>query len=391
MPLLQPSFRGRLAAVLRGHRDRADDRRGDRAVPAARRVGFVAAGLAAERGADRRAGAVRAGAAGCGEGGDGRRERRQALATAIKDKSAEPCGRAWTRWPSGSGPSGSRLHGRRDSGRSRPGARRRSRRRWRRCRTPPGARSGGSPSRRRARRSTRRRSSASSRSTRASTRAATWWPRRCPGAADAQLCRTRRARGHDRRRRRTGRRRSGREPRTGRPVVVRLLALVPARGLTGATAAVIGLTLGFLVLAFVFAVIVSRTLSAEVQRLLHAAQRLGRGDFSVTVPAEGNDEFAALGKEFNSMARQLEARVRGPAARAGAAAGLDPARRRVVRPRARPPRRAGDRRADRGGRRRRGGRARDDALQARRAARGDHAHRRPGRLRARAARRRARR
>ena len=62
-------------------------------------------------------------------------------------------------------------------------------------------------------------------------------------------------------------------------------------------------------LAFVFAVIVSRTLSSEVQRLLHAAQRLGRGDFSVTVPAEGNDEFAALGKEFNSMARQLEARL----------------------------------------------------------------------------------
>ena len=40
-----------------------------------------------------------------------------------------------------------------------------------------------------------------------------------------------------------------------------------------------------------------------------AAQRLGAGDFSVTVPAEGNDEFAALGTEFNSMARQLEARL----------------------------------------------------------------------------------
>ena len=93
----------------------------------------------------------------------------------------------------------------------------------------------------------------------------------------------------------------------GRPVVVRLLVLVPERGLTGQTAAVIGLTLVFLVLAFVFAIIVSRTLSAEIQRLLQAAQRLGRGDFSVTVPAEGNDEFAALGKEFNSMARQLEA------------------------------------------------------------------------------------
>ena len=53
----------------------------------------------------------------------------------------------------------------------------------------------------------------------------------------------------------------------------------------------------------------SRRLQSEIQRLLVAAQRLGRGDFSVEVPAEGNDEFAALGKEFNSMARQLEARL----------------------------------------------------------------------------------
>jgi diguanylate cyclase (GGDEF)-like protein len=65
----------------------------------------------------------------------------------------------------------------------------------------------------------------------------------------------------------------------------------------------------FLVLAFIFAVAVSRRLQSEIQRLLVAAQRLGAGDFSVTVPADGNDEFAALGKEFNSMARQLEARL----------------------------------------------------------------------------------
>jgi HAMP domain-containing protein len=65
----------------------------------------------------------------------------------------------------------------------------------------------------------------------------------------------------------------------------------------------------FLILAFVFAVAVSRSLQAEIQRLLVAAQRLGRGDFSVSVPPAGNDEFGALGKEFNSMARQLEARL----------------------------------------------------------------------------------
>lgn len=91
-------------------------------------------------------------------------------------------------------------------------------------------------------------------------------------------------------------------------VTVRLLTQVDAeRGENRYL--VLALMGGFLALAIVFAVIISRTLSSEIKRLLHAAQRLGRGDFSVTVPAEGNDEFAALGKEFNSMALQLEARL----------------------------------------------------------------------------------
>jgi diguanylate cyclase (GGDEF)-like protein len=67
--------------------------------------------------------------------------------------------------------------------------------------------------------------------------------------------------------------------------------------------------LGFLALAFAFAVAVSRRLQSEIQRLLEAAQRLGSGDFSVAVPTEGNDEFAALGQEFNSMAAQLKERL----------------------------------------------------------------------------------
>jgi diguanylate cyclase (GGDEF)-like protein len=96
---------------------------------------------------------------------------------------------------------------------------------------------------------------------------------------------------------------------TARPVTVRLLARVPRHGVRGGAIAVIALILAFLILAGVFALAVGRTLQAEIQRLLQAAQRLGRGDFSVTVPAEGNDEFAALGKEFNRMARQLEARL----------------------------------------------------------------------------------
>jgi diguanylate cyclase (GGDEF)-like protein len=89
---------------------------------------------------------------------------------------------------------------------------------------------------------------------------------------------------------------------------IRLLARNADNG-NGATYAVIALTLGFLVLASVFAAIVTRTLQSEIQRLLVAAQRLGRGDFTVQVPADGHDEFAALGREFNSMARELETRL----------------------------------------------------------------------------------
>jgi diguanylate cyclase (GGDEF)-like protein len=97
----------------------------------------------------------------------------------------------------------------------------------------------------------------------------------------------------------------------GETVAVRELVTDEAQKgfLSSTTLLVMGVLAGFLVLAFAFALTVSRTLQSEIQRLLVAAQRLGRGDFSVAVPAEGNDEFAALGKEFNSMARQLEGRL----------------------------------------------------------------------------------
>jgi diguanylate cyclase (GGDEF)-like protein len=100
-------------------------------------------------------------------------------------------------------------------------------------------------------------------------------------------------------------------PAIGSEVTVRLL--LPDQDTADPTAApsvaAAAAFVGFLALAFVFAVAVSRRLQSEIQRLLVAAQRLGSGDFSVTVPAEGNDEFGALGKEFNSMARQLESRL----------------------------------------------------------------------------------
>jgi diguanylate cyclase (GGDEF)-like protein len=80
-------------------------------------------------------------------------------------------------------------------------------------------------------------------------------------------------------------------------------AIGEARLLAGALLA------GFFILAFTFAAVVSRSLQSRIGAFLDAARSLGRGDFSAAVPIEGNDEFAALGVEFNSMARQLEARL----------------------------------------------------------------------------------
>jgi diguanylate cyclase (GGDEF)-like protein len=66
---------------------------------------------------------------------------------------------------------------------------------------------------------------------------------------------------------------------------------------------------GFFILAFTFAVLVSRSLQRQIQGFLEAARRLGQGDFSAKVPTVGGDEFAALGAEFNQMSGQLETRL----------------------------------------------------------------------------------
>jgi diguanylate cyclase (GGDEF)-like protein len=69
------------------------------------------------------------------------------------------------------------------------------------------------------------------------------------------------------------------------------------------------LLFGFFGLAFVFAVLVSRSLQRQIAGFLQAARRLGRGDFTAKVPIYGNDELAALGQEFNLMSGQLERRL----------------------------------------------------------------------------------
>jgi diguanylate cyclase (GGDEF)-like protein len=66
---------------------------------------------------------------------------------------------------------------------------------------------------------------------------------------------------------------------------------------------------GFLLLALVCAVLVSRSLQLQLGGFLEAARRLADGDFSVQVSTVGKDEFAGLGEEFNKMSRELERRL----------------------------------------------------------------------------------
>ncbi|CAA9491836.1 MAG: hypothetical protein AVDCRST_MAG85-1271 [uncultured Solirubrobacteraceae bacterium] len=70
-----------------------------------------------------------------------------------------------------------------------------------------------------------------------------------------------------------------------------------------------GVLAGFFILAITCAVLVSRSLQAQIGDFLEAARRLARGDFSAKVPTQGRDEFAELGTEFNTMASQLEQRL----------------------------------------------------------------------------------
>src|SRR5215211_2633049 len=95
----------------------------------------------------------------------------------------------------------------------------------------------------------------------------------------------------------------------GGQVSVRLLAQPDRGGPSGSALEVLAILLAALIAAFAFALTVSRSLQAQIERLLEAARELASGNFRVAVPTEGNDEFAALGMEFNRMARQLERRL----------------------------------------------------------------------------------
>jgi diguanylate cyclase (GGDEF)-like protein len=104
----------------------------------------------------------------------------------------------------------------------------------------------------------------------------------------------------------------GRRQRAGRVVGVNedLAAITDATRLNSSIASsrlLIGAILAaVLILALATSVFVMRGLQGQVAEFLAAARRVAGGRFDQTVPAEGNDEFAALGREFNAMSDHLE-------------------------------------------------------------------------------------
>jgi diguanylate cyclase (GGDEF)-like protein len=69
------------------------------------------------------------------------------------------------------------------------------------------------------------------------------------------------------------------------------------------------LLVAFLGLSLASSVFVVRALQGQIDNFLQAARRLGSGALGERVPVQGDDEFAALGQEFNTMAGQLETHV----------------------------------------------------------------------------------
>lgn len=82
-----------------------------------------------------------------------------------------------------------------------------------------------------------------------------------------------------------------------------------SRSIRGDQVLVGAILLGFFLLAVVSSILVVRSLGRQIDRFLRAARAVGRGDFEARVPAQGGDEFAALGREFNAMSRQLKENV----------------------------------------------------------------------------------
>jgi diguanylate cyclase (GGDEF)-like protein len=94
---------------------------------------------------------------------------------------------------------------------------------------------------------------------------------------------------------------------------IEMAVLQPAAALTDRITRnriIIGaLLLTFLALALAGAWVIGRSLTGQIDEFLGAAKRLARGDFRRPVPIHGDDEFAQLGREFNSMSEQLAGKM----------------------------------------------------------------------------------
>ena len=69
------------------------------------------------------------------------------------------------------------------------------------------------------------------------------------------------------------------------------------------------LTIGFVLLAFTCAAVVSRALTRRIGTFVEATRRLARGDFRRLAPLPGTDDFAELTGEFNDMSAELEVKM----------------------------------------------------------------------------------
>ena len=69
------------------------------------------------------------------------------------------------------------------------------------------------------------------------------------------------------------------------------------------------LLLAFLGMALASSILVVRALQGQIGNFLEAARAIGQGDFERRIQTTGNDEFAQLGMEFNSMSVELKAKI----------------------------------------------------------------------------------
>ena len=94
---------------------------------------------------------------------------------------------------------------------------------------------------------------------------------------------------------------------------IELVTLTPNSAITSDTRALIGRLLiglvGSLLLIATVAYVAGRSIAGSLGRLAGAADSIAAGRLRERVPVKGRDEFAQLGRAFNKMASQLEARL----------------------------------------------------------------------------------